>query len=532
MTHLDISLSILLAICGYIFQLKRYKIISPDIQNSTVDRYDLVFCFITTAIVSLYFWLNPFYEISNHYIDYDPAVFIYIGKRISEGLVPYVDIFDHKGLVLYFIQYLGVSLLPYRYIGVWLLELLNMVVSIYFSVKTVKLLIKDRDIQYLSVLIVYTIIGGIFYNGGNFTEEFAMSGIAYALYLFSKAHMRGELSFRDSIYLGISFSYVFFLRCNMVGVWAVLGLVYIISKICFKQYTSLKKFIYGGTLGVMIGVFPILMYCYQTNSLHAMIEAYFIFNLQYKDALLLDRTTIIKFMLLNMQIYTFCLIAFYICIKSHKLFLIHFLAFVSNLILCSMSGRPYCHYGMILIPTLVLVVAGGLQVIKVTMDYQDILNKKVVKNCVSLVLVVYSILYTYNYNKDIGVLGFMDETSNQRTFFEQIVDENRDLVYYLSYNTNYNDDVLILSNFCMYYLLTDRKTKNKYPFQYPPISISTSIYKDFVHEINVKKSDYIINTKYNTEQYEYFKKLMLGYMERENYIVEQKKSFDVYKRVK
>ena len=38
----------------------------------------------------------------------DSSVFQLIGKGILEGYIPYVDLFDHKGPILFFIQALGI----------------------------------------------------------------------------------------------------------------------------------------------------------------------------------------------------------------------------------------------------------------------------------------------------------------------------------------------------------------------------------------------------------------------------------------
>ena len=56
----------------------------------------------------------------------DSAIFVYIGERMLAGKIPYVDLFDHKGPVLFFIQYLGLLLSPGSTNGIWVLEVVNM----------------------------------------------------------------------------------------------------------------------------------------------------------------------------------------------------------------------------------------------------------------------------------------------------------------------------------------------------------------------------------------------------------------------
>ena len=50
-------------------------------------------------------------------------MFLYFGKGISEGLIPYKDMFDHKGIVLFFIQYIAnIVGLGNIFLGIFLVE--------------------------------------------------------------------------------------------------------------------------------------------------------------------------------------------------------------------------------------------------------------------------------------------------------------------------------------------------------------------------------------------------------------------------
>ena len=56
----------------------------------------------------------------------DASVFLYIGKQMHAGKIPYVDLFDHKGPALYLIQYLGYLIWPSSVAGgVWILEVIT-----------------------------------------------------------------------------------------------------------------------------------------------------------------------------------------------------------------------------------------------------------------------------------------------------------------------------------------------------------------------------------------------------------------------
>ena len=63
----------------------------------------------------------------------DSSVFRYIGWMMTEGYVPYRDFFDHKGILLYVINYIGM-LISFEH-GVWFLEGVTIFASAFFCYK-------------------------------------------------------------------------------------------------------------------------------------------------------------------------------------------------------------------------------------------------------------------------------------------------------------------------------------------------------------------------------------------------------------
>ena len=63
-----------------------------------------------------------------YYNNSDSAIFMLIGKGMAEGKLCYVDLFDHKGPILFFIQALGWKIGGRT--GIWLLECIAMLVSV------------------------------------------------------------------------------------------------------------------------------------------------------------------------------------------------------------------------------------------------------------------------------------------------------------------------------------------------------------------------------------------------------------------
>lgn len=74
---------------------------------------------------------------SNRIDAHDSSMFLYFGKGISEGLIPYKDMFDHKGIVLFFIQYIAnIVGLGNIFLGIFLVEAVFLLIALIFLYKT------------------------------------------------------------------------------------------------------------------------------------------------------------------------------------------------------------------------------------------------------------------------------------------------------------------------------------------------------------------------------------------------------------
>ena len=187
-----------------------------EIDRRTGFWLDLLFCACAAVAVGTLLHLYP----GNHLFPTgDSAAFIYIGKQMSAGKVPYRDCFDHKGPLLYLIQYVGLTLGGGSTDGLWFAEVINMAVTLLVLQKLCSLASERRSSVWLALLITFIACGWRIYEGGNFTEEFALPWISAALLVFFRFFRTGAYQKRDIFLLGIAFSAVFLLRANMIAVW-------------------------------------------------------------------------------------------------------------------------------------------------------------------------------------------------------------------------------------------------------------------------------------------------------------------------
>lgn len=73
-----------------------------------------------------------------------------VGKNLNRGLIMYKDIFDIKGPYLNFLQHLGDATGIGRY-GIFIIEIINLSITLYFLQKSVDLVAKKYRTQCLIV---------------------------------------------------------------------------------------------------------------------------------------------------------------------------------------------------------------------------------------------------------------------------------------------------------------------------------------------------------------------------------------------
>ena len=118
----------------------------------------------------------------------DSAIFSLVGQGITQGKFLYVDLFDHKGPVLFFIEALG-DLLCGR-TGIWLVQCIFGVINLlilYFSWLLIR--IKQEKCALIDCSAIFIAGYSIFFytfERGNLSEEYSLPFISICIYFFIK----------------------------------------------------------------------------------------------------------------------------------------------------------------------------------------------------------------------------------------------------------------------------------------------------------------------------------------------------------
>ena len=226
-----------------------------------------LFCFIISALfLGVCSKSSPLYPM-NDWVDVH--CFLTLGKGILNGMVPYRDLYEQKGPLLYLI-YAVVSLFSQRgFMGQYLLEVISFGFFLYFSAKLARLHLGESRLVYVIIPALAMIVGTskAFAHGGS-VEQLCLFIFVYGLYSMSSAcHENRPLSQKEAILNGVFAASLFWIKFTMVGYYMGLCLFVLIWYLGWiRQPKELLKTILRFLLGFGIISGIILGYHYFTNS--------------------------------------------------------------------------------------------------------------------------------------------------------------------------------------------------------------------------------------------------------------------------
>lgn len=235
------------------------------------------------AIVSFIFLTkSPIHPWKKSDIGTDSSVFKTIAFMMEKGYSPYRDSFDHKGPVIYILNYLGNLISPYS--GIWIIEYVFLALTFVLNHYTVNKILKVSNI--LSFIAVLTGAGLLFtyFDGGNLVEEYAMPFISIGNLVFLDCLINYNYAPYKTIICGASFAIVLLLRANMIGLWIVFVITVFFKMLSQRKLKELLSCIGWFVLGVCIIAVPIICWMLVKDIIKEFWFDYIQFNLIYSSA--------------------------------------------------------------------------------------------------------------------------------------------------------------------------------------------------------------------------------------------------------
>jgi len=325
-----------------------------------------VLCFSVLVVLSALFLfvISPYTSPSNPCCMGDAAVYFVMGKGLLHGLIPYRDLFDHKGILLYFIYATGELLSPGK-TGVFSLQVVNFTVILWSVYRTCRLFLNPVPSCWCLVLTLFFMIGCMV--GGGLVEEWSLSWSMVALYLVVRHLTRhafaSSLSGCVWAFLGASLSAHFLLKVTNAPTVCGLLLAVALMTLYERQYRALVRGLALAGLGAGAMILPCLVFLLCTNSLNDFIHCYLEFNSAYAaNGVAQKGTQEIINMLMNLSTLPVLLLTGLYLVKRRALslrVLLCVLAVAGSTAVFLIPGNGYHNYYMNYMPTMVCVLMFG-----------------------------------------------------------------------------------------------------------------------------------------------------------------------------
>ena len=256
-----------------------------QLNSICANRYfPLIFAPIAICFLLLYsYTTSPLFS----HDGMDSAVFKTMGLAWLRGYIPYQDIFDHKGPLLYFFNMLGQWIIPGR-MGIFLLQCLFLTFTIVLWYRTVQLFTNSL-VSFFVTLCALLVCGAVLQEG-NQCEEWMLLFLSGALYTALKYFTQNSPTkthpWSNSLIYGLCFGAAFLIRPNdavsYVGGIMIGVSLYMLLR---KEYKQWMYNVLSFVLGICCLVVPFVIYFASKHALGDLVYGLVGFNAEYSGGI-------------------------------------------------------------------------------------------------------------------------------------------------------------------------------------------------------------------------------------------------------
>lgn len=209
----------------------------------------------------------------------DSAIFQAVGKGWSEGHLPYVDLFENKGPLIFFIDAIGYMIYPR--VGIFVLQLPAMYLSFLLAWRSLSLYLscKARVAAMVFTLVYYA----LYFLDGNRTEEWSMPFLMAATYFFLRGLKEERFSCPPLVGLinGLGFGACVLLRTTNAAPLCCCTLLSALFLIQARDFKALWQNVLNFCAGFVIICLPFVVYFAARGALYDMLYGTILLNMTY-----------------------------------------------------------------------------------------------------------------------------------------------------------------------------------------------------------------------------------------------------------
>ena len=321
---------------------------------------DMLACaaLVCMGFAAVYFYLSGTSPIQPDNFVWDSALFQVVGKLWADGLTPYVDIFDHKGPLLFLIQRIAYTFESPR-VALYVLESLSVSATLLLGYACLRLRLKVLWSFAGTALMLLFWLPLMEY--GNLCETYCLPFIMLALYLQLRYLLSGKQKHPClyALVYGLCFGANLMIRPNNGILIAVVTFVITMELATRREWLNILQNALWLILGVAAVCLPFVAYFAVKDAMREFIYAVWRYNLEYAGSL--------EFRLdwQNLRGVLYYITPSVLCIGlglaslCQKKWLTASVLMLSALatLAITLSGVGYAHYFMLHVPLMILALA-------------------------------------------------------------------------------------------------------------------------------------------------------------------------------
>lgn len=209
----------------------------------------------------------------------DANAFFTVGKGLTHGIIPYLDIFEQKGILLYVIYAIGYFISNTSFHGIFILEVISWTIALYYAYKIIRIFLSKKSAYFiLPIFMTLLCTSASFVHGGS-AEEFSMPLIMLSFYLFIKHFKVSELNYKEITIAGLCAGCILLIKFTLLGFWFAFMASIFFDLILKKKYKKAFISCVWFLVGMFSPMFLALIYFGIHHGIKEFIKVYFIDNI-------------------------------------------------------------------------------------------------------------------------------------------------------------------------------------------------------------------------------------------------------------
>ena len=211
-------------------------------QSRYIQIHSMLFAFLCAFLILSLCSRSSFLYPFNIWDDVNS--YFTMGKSMMRGMVPYRDLFDQKGILLYFLYGIGYLMSHTTFGGVFIMEVIAGSISVRMILYILKLYVSDT-IAYVLAPITFALMcsSRSFYWGGS-AEEFLLPALLVGLFLmlrYFRERFPAPVAYRDVFLGGLMAGIVFHIKFNSLGFYLGWAFMVMLADLNYELAVSENK---------------------------------------------------------------------------------------------------------------------------------------------------------------------------------------------------------------------------------------------------------------------------------------------------